>query len=288
MLVSGFSWPSMTPVWSATNTSEKAIGVGFEPHSSNIDTRQDEFGVRILSPSRSAGVVDGALVVGDLAEAVLPDGERAVALLLGRGHQHVLEESLVDARQVVAVGDQEGQVEDGVLVGDLGHDRGGQGDVDRAELDLLEHVLVGAELRAVEHLHHGRVAQLLVGAARELARGLLLERAGRGGDAEDDLLLRERGRAPRQGQRGRPGGGEPDGHGGPPWMCVRARPPSCAACRRWAQAGTAAPSAIREGSARTRSGSGSRRGALAASLRPRPDCGEGGAGVGALPCPAMS
>ena len=60
----------------------------------------------------------------------------------------------------------------------------------RSQPNFLEHVLVLAQLRTVEDLDLPQITQLLVGAALKFVGRLPLQRVRRGGDAEDDLLLR--------------------------------------------------------------------------------------------------
>ena len=61
--MNGFSWPSITPVWSAVNTSENFIGLGFAPYAWNILTRHLPPGTRSLIPARSAGFTIGRLLL---------------------------------------------------------------------------------------------------------------------------------------------------------------------------------------------------------------------------------
>src|SRR5690606_3933278 len=80
---------------------------------------------------------------------------------------------LADALDVLAVLDDVGHLEDAEDVRDRAHDRGGQRELHLAELELLQQLLVVAELRRAEDLDFRLVAELLVGAARELlGRGL--------------------------------------------------------------------------------------------------------------------
>ena len=81
---------------------------------------------------------------------------------------------------------------------DLGaHHRRRQRHVERAELELLDHLLVAAELARAVDDDLGLAGELRVGALREFVGALLEQRAGLADVAELDLGLRER-RRPRR------------------------------------------------------------------------------------------
>ncbi len=175
-------------------------------------------GVRSLMPFRSSGLYDGAHVVGDVAEAVLPEAEDLIALGGGSLLEHIAHLHR-DALHVVAALDDVGHLEHAEGIGDGTHHRGRQGELHLAELQLLQQLLVVAELRGAEDLHFRRAFQLLVGATGELVGRGLEQRAGLAHmpELEDGLGL------------GR-GGGERDSgachqdglqfHVSPPWFVV--------------------------------------------------------------------
>ena len=61
--MNGFSWPSITPVCSAVNSSENFIGLGLAPYAWNIFTRHLPSGTRSLMPLRSSGTLIGRLLL---------------------------------------------------------------------------------------------------------------------------------------------------------------------------------------------------------------------------------
>ena len=142
----GFSWPSTTPCCSAVNTSGSAIGVGNAP-SWRQTIRWVWFSiVRSLRPRRSSGVDTGFLAVGELAKAVAAQRETDQTVG-GKLREHLLpDRAFQDAIRVVDVTEQERDVEDLHLGYEIADHRGGRhGDVDRADLEALEHLALAAQ-----------------------------------------------------------------------------------------------------------------------------------------------
>ena len=131
-------------------------------------TRHLPSGTRSLMPCRSAGRLDRALGVGDVAVAVFPHREDLEPLLLGLGRERRPEHVLLDALHVLAVLHEVGHLEHAEQV-DLASDITVEGSAmsTRAELELLQQLLVAAELARAEHHDLGLAAELGVGALGE-------------------------------------------------------------------------------------------------------------------------
>ena len=90
---------------------------------------------------------------------------------------------------MVAVLDEIGHLEQAEFRDDARHDGRGQRHVGRAEPELLQELLVGAELARAEHDDFRLVAELLVGAAGEFLGRELEQRTRLADMAELDLGL---------------------------------------------------------------------------------------------------
>ena len=142
-------------------------------------------------PCRSAGVLIGRLRVGDVAVAVLPHGDHLEALLLGFGRDLGPEHLLLDLRHVARSLTRYGISKTPNRSASEDITVEGSAMSTRAELQLLQQLLVAAELARAEHHDLGLVAELGVGARRELVGGRCEQRAGLADVAELDLGLRD-------------------------------------------------------------------------------------------------
>src|SRR6185312_12090181 len=164
-----------------------------------------------LDPLQIGGQLDRPLVVRDVAHAVFPDGEHLEPLLLDRGLDHRPEYFLFDAAHVCAVLDDVVHLENAGDV-DLGaHHRRRERHVERTELELLDHLLVAAQLARPVDDHLRLAGKLRVGALREFIRAFLENRAGLTDVAELDFGLRDGGR----GDEPRADAGDDDERGTP-------------------------------------------------------------------------
>ena len=111
--------------------------------------------------------VDRALGVGDVAVAVFPYREHLEALRFGGRRQRLPEHVLLDALHVLAVLDQVRHLEHAEQIRLGRHHGRRQRDIDRAELELLQQLLVAAELARAEHDDLGLAAELGIGALGE-------------------------------------------------------------------------------------------------------------------------
>ena len=160
MSVMPFLEPSTTPVCSEVNSSGHGIGVGEAPSALTSSCGRSATTVRILSPSRSAGVATRRLVLAKLRQPpVLPMViSRIVPPEFSSTMSCMVSVNSVPfcstASAIAVVGHQVGQVEHL----DEGKDArraagGGDVDVDRAVGDALQAFrTVGAELGADEQL----------------------------------------------------------------------------------------------------------------------------------------
>ncbi len=138
-------------------------------------------------PFEVVGRVDRAHVVGDLAEAVLPHADQLVALLLGHRRQLGPDDLLGDAGHMRPVLDQVRHVEQPELRHHGRHDGRGLREIERAELQLLQHLLIGAELARAVHVDLGLIAQRLVDPLGPLLGRQVLHAAGIVDRAEVEL-----------------------------------------------------------------------------------------------------
>ena len=108
------------------------------------------------------GLRDGALGVGDVAEAVVPPGKDLEALLLALLLQSLAGVAVQDAEGLLGVVKQEGQVQ-GVDLGDeVGQGHGGlHSDVQGAHLHKLDGLGAGSNLGSGEHVDGDVAAGLL-------------------------------------------------------------------------------------------------------------------------------
>ena len=114
----GFSCPSTTPYAAgAPNTSGKAIGVGAAPIPSKAAMWTAFLHRAQLESAHVLGRGDGALRVGDMAEAVLGPGETNQIVLADGVEQFLPDLAIEHAAGVVIVAEQERQV-DGQNLGD--------------------------------------------------------------------------------------------------------------------------------------------------------------------------
>ncbi len=156
------------------------------------------------------GDLDRPLAVGDVAVAVLPHGEDEEPLLVGLGRELRPEQLLLDPAHVRAVLDQIRHLEHAEEI-DLGaHHRRGQRHVERAELELLDHLLVAAELARAEGDDLGLAGELGVGALGEFVGRDLEQRPRLADVAELDLDLRARRRYGEERSDTAQGGGRKD------------------------------------------------------------------------------
>jgi hypothetical protein len=132
---------------------------------------------------------DRPLRVGDVALAVLPHRDDAVTLLRGGGRHRRHHDLVADAGHVIPALDQVGHFEQPEYRDLRRHHRGGQRQVHRSELELLQHLQIAAELaRSVDHDLRG-VAQARIGAPGELLRGPVEQRFALSDVPELDLDL---------------------------------------------------------------------------------------------------
>jgi hypothetical protein len=128
-----------------------------------------------------------------VAVAVFPDRDDLQALGFHRGREGLPEDLLLDALHVLAILHEIRHLEHAEDVGLRGHDCRGQREVHGAELQLLQELLVAAELaRAVDH-HFRLAAELGIGALGELLCRGGEQRSGLANVAELDLGLRRGG-----------------------------------------------------------------------------------------------